>query len=759
MDMLWHRRSALFCLAFVYVGFVSVFLSVNIRLTAIFSAVILFAVSLLPPIRRLFQAHFPTNLPAILRLILCAAALSLAFYTVHQHISVDLPTKRLESTETQVTAVIQNPVYTAAYGAYIAAITTEDGNTCRVLLQIPNTGLTTGDTVSCTASFSPLQEYSGSFPERRYYYSLRTVLRAEADDVLYLGHTSMGWLRDLFYDWQKSLAGILRADLGREDSALAIALFLGDRSDLADTLTRDFRRLGISHLLAISGMHFTMLLSGLDAILRLFLPNKKRRTVILATADVGYMFLCGLSPSVVRAGLMMLIVYAALFLSRRNDAPTSLGIAAFLMCVADPTSVYSVALQLSVTSVLALCVFSHIINTLSAKKPSSERKHWLRTAVLALLLPAAVQMALLPLLCLYFGEISLITPVSTILVSPLIQLILLLTPIYLLLRAAAPLAILIGGAIGGLSWITAEIATAFASIRGITVSLVYPFVPVYALALSGLFMTAPLCRERMSLRRHLAGILGICVLFALSLFITKVCTANQVKIISVSKGKNDAVIVMTAGDTLLMDVSDGAYSTLSETYAAAAKNGAVEIEGLYLSHLHTQHIQSVRRLCDTVYVRSILLPAPETETETDVYLALCSLAEAQNIPIYTYGATDHLAWGGNVEILPEARTYLPRSVHPIIAFTVRANDASFTYLGAAASEISAFTNQTDAEILVFGGHGPLYKTEITVDIPTDLQFAVCRGDSASFLSDSLRDALRQAVVYADSEPVICILTP
>ncbi len=755
MDMLWRRKSALFTLLFVYTGFVSPFLSVKFCLTAALAAVVLFAVSFVPPLQKEIRCRVSLHLPAVFRLILCAVLLSLLFFSVCRYVTVDRPAEKLIGTETEITAIIRDSAYTsAASAAYTADITTDSGVTCRVLLQLPESGLAAGDKVSCTAVFSPFQEYNGSFPEQRYYYSLRTALRAEADNMRYLGCVPVDFLRERFSRLQDSLSGILRAELGRAGSALANALFLGDRSDLADTLTRDFRRLGISHLLAISGMHFTLLLFGLDKILQTFLKNKKIRTGILAAADVGYMFLCGLSPSVVRAGLMMLLVYAALFFGRKSDTPTSLGFASFLMCLADPAAIYSVGLQLSVTAVLALCVFSHITRTLFPEKPSSRKSHLLQNTAAVLLLPMAVQLALLPLLCLYFGEVSLITPIAAVLFTPLIELILLLTPLYLLLRFA-----LIGAAITWLSDCTAQVTGAMASLRGITLSLSYSFAPLYAFTLSGLFLSAPLCHQKKALRRHLAAILGICALFAASVGITRISTADEVTVLSAAKGKNDAVIVMTAGETLLMDISDGSYGALSDAYAAAAKQGAVELEGLYLTHLHKQHIQSVQRLTDTVYVRSLFLPLPETDTEAEVHPVLCTLAESKNIPVHTYSPTDRLSWGDNVEILPEARLYLPRSSHPLITFTLRANGTDFTYLGAAASEIAAFGDQSDTHVLVFGMHGPLYKTAIDVSVSDCLRTAVCRGESPTYLSDDLKNALSQTTVYTDSEVVPFILSP
>ncbi len=733
MEMLWRRRAALFCVVFVYAGFASVFLS-GIWIAALAAGLLLlFALTFLPPFRRLLGDRFGKRFVPLLRIVLCAAVAAGCFFGVHQWYTLTRPVAFYKGTTAEITAQIRDRQYATAYAAaYTADIETASGDTLRVLLSTDDTSLIAGDVVTGTVTFSVFAEQNGSFPERRYYASLGVPLCAEAEFVTYVGQIKRSLL-DRFTDLRDSLAGMLRADLGRKDSALAAALLLGDRSDLADTLNRDFRRLGISHLLAISGMHFTILLSGLDRLLRPFIRSKKRRAFLLAAADIGYMLLCGLSESVVRAGIMLLLTYAAMFLGRRSDMPTSLGLSALLILVCSPASVYSVGLQLSVTAVLALCAFDHIKKHLRGEVPPSKKQRLVQQAAEVFLLPVTVQIVLMPLFCLYFGEISLLTPIASILFTPLTEFLLLLTPLYLLLRAVPPAAVVLGAVIVGVSQVTESLAAALASLRGISLSLSYPFVPLWSAVLSAAVLTAPLKKDRRALLRHLGGSLGLFVLFFAVLFCTRAFTARNAEIHSVARGKNDAVIVMTAGDVMLIDISDGSFGALSNAYAAAADAGAVELEALYLTHLHNRHIQSVDRLSDTVYVRSLFLPSPETEEETEVYDALCALTEKKRIPLYVYTADDVIGWGDNVEILPAARVYIARSTHPIITLTLRANGTAVSYFGTAAEEVAAFTDQSAADILILGAHGPLRKTDVSLTLSPALHSVVLRADQPTSL--------------------------
>lgn len=733
MEMLWRRRTAVFCFVFVYVGFASIFLTGTWLTGLTAGLVLLLAFTFLPSLCRPLQKQYGPRLISLVRLGLCAAVAAGCFFGMHQWLTLTHPVSLYENQTTEITAEIRTQQYSTVYAAaYTADIETANGVTLRILLTTDDASLTAGDRIAATVTFSAFPEYNGSFPERRYYASMCIPLRAEAVSVTFVGQTEfsiIGWFSDL----RDFLSGMLRADLGRKDSALTAALFLGERSELADTLNRDFHRLGISHLLAISGMHFTILLSGLDRLLRPFIPGKKKRALLLAAAAVGYMLLCGLTESVVRAGLMLLLTYAAMFFGRKSDLPTSLGISAMLILLFSPASVYSVGLQLSVTAVLALCAFDHITRHLRNDTPISKKRQLARQAAKELLLPVAVQIVLMPLFCLYFGEMSLLTPVATVLFTPLTELLLLLTPCYLLLRVVPPAALVLGAAIKGVSQMTEMLASALASLRGISLSLAYPFTPLWAAVLSAAVLTAPLKKNRKALRQHLSGALGLFILFFALLFCAQLFTADQIHIHSVSRGKNDAVILMTAGDVMLLDISDGSYGALSTAYAAAADAGAVELEALYLTHLHNRHVQSVDRLSDTVYVRSLLLPSPETDEETKVYTSLCSIMERKQIPVYVYTPNDVIGWGNNVEIFPAARTYLSRSTHPVIALTVRANGTVFSYLGTAAEEIAAFTDQSSADILVLGAHGPIRKMDVALSLSPSLHTVILRSEEPQSL--------------------------
>ncbi len=753
-----QRRFLLCALTFVYTGFAASLLTRSARTALFITAAAITAASFLLPLIRALRSRLPEHALQLSRRVLCTALIALLFFGGYRHLAFDRHIEKWDGTSAEVTACIREKSYATAYStAYIADVTTEGGDSFRILLVTPSDTFVRGDHVQCTVTFSAFAELSGSFPERRYYQSLGAVLQGETEKTALL-YTKTNLLSHID-TWRESLIGMLRADLGRKESAVAAALFLGDRDNLADSLTRDFRRLGISHLLAVSGMHFTIILSALDKLLTTVLRKRKLRTTLLILASVAYMLLCGLTESVLRAGIMMLLSYTAVFLGRRSDTLTSLGISSLLICVIDPTAFSSVGFQLSVTAVLGLCAYERIRKKLKPTVPLSPKRKAIRETLGVFVLPIAIQIILSPMLCYYFGEISLFTPLASILFSPIITCILTLTPFYLLFRMILPIAAVLGTAITWLSSITGVLAEAFASLPGTTLSLKSPIAPLFAAALSAALLTAPLCQNKKSLRRHLRGTVCILLLFFVTTTASNIVTRNDVQIITSAKEKNDAVILHVQKDFLLIDISDGSYSALTAAYSAAAESGATEISALYLTHLHTKHVNAVKRFSDTVYVRAMILPSPETEEEAKTLSALTAFCEAEGLPYHLYGENDSVYWGDTVEIIPGEKRYLARSTHPIVTLTVHANGSVFSYIGASAAEIPTHTDLTGSDVIVFGSHGPNVKLNIYAKFSPYLRAAVMR-DSAGTLSEKTKNSIpEEMLLFEDAETHIFTFAP
>ncbi len=754
MHTLLHRKAALFTLVSVYAGFGAAFLSDSLRICLLFGLAVLTALSFLP-----WQKKLPGEFCTLCRILLCAALTGSLFLSLYTDVHVSRRVHQFSDTEQTVTATVIKKMYDNSYSAgYMAEITEADGEDVRftVLLETPNTALQVGHRITCRAAFTEPEESNGTFPQRRYYLSQGISLCAEAGNVDILAANAAP-IRRFFSDLSEYLSAALRISLGRADHALPAALLLGDRSHLPEFLTRDFQRLGISHLLAISGFHFAVLLGMLERLLAIFISNRKLRLISLSAAAVFYMMLCALSPSVLRAGIMMLFSYAAVALNRSADMPTALGISVFLICLTDPAQFYSAALHLSVTAVLAIACYSHV--TRIWKKEAPLRRSRVLSRVLApLLLTACVQFALLPFLWQYFGEVSLLTPITTLLFTPLIAAILMLTPPLLLFRYVPFIAQPLAFAVSKLCQITTNLAGAMAEIPHTVLSLHHRAAPCFTVAVMILFFSIPLLRKRKQIVCAFAGILFLCGTLVGILAVKQTITRDHIAITATVQGKNEVILVTENGKTLLCDISNGSYTAINSAYNQARKDGATELTALVLTHLHKRHIQSFDRISDTAYVRMLILPAAESAADEEIIHSLRQIAEDKNIPVreYTRGDTGIIFEDTALRIDTDT---LSRSTHPVIVLSLTAYDHDTVYIGASAAQGIPIDDLSRFSTVIFGLHGPIYKTEYDMKLSSTTARVIFRGDSYEFAAESLRRSLAGHTVVQTNDAIRLYLRP
>lgn len=143
---------------------------------------------------------------------------------------------------------------------------------------------------------------------------------------------------------------------------LSRAMLLGDKQSLPFTIKQAFTRTGTSHLVVVSGMHFSVVLYGFVFLLR---KLKKRwlRFIIMMPIILFYCALTGFYPSVVRAGIMLLMLFGGECIGRSNDSLNSLGLAAFCLTVCNPYVVGDVGMLLSFAATLGILLWANPILT------------------------------------------------------------------------------------------------------------------------------------------------------------------------------------------------------------------------------------------------------------------------------------------------------------------------------------------------------------------------------------------------------------
>ena len=247
-----------------------------------------------------------------------------------------------------------------------------------------------------------------------------------SDSLRVTGHSST--VSGFFYNLRdRFVSTIENTMLSKDTQRFLITVLAGDKS----FLDPDRRELyaGISHILALSGLHVSIIAGILLWILFPFniVGLYQWRYAIAVPAIWLYAFITGLSPSTVRAAGMMTVMIACLLIERKNSPWNSLLLATFLILVFNPYYIFDIGLQLSFLCVASLIFFAPYLNTVD------HHSHPLLYTVAAFLLASlCATIASWALSAYYFGIFPLLFIPANIVALPLLPIYMVLALIYLL---------------------------------------------------------------------------------------------------------------------------------------------------------------------------------------------------------------------------------------------------------------------------------------------------------------------------------------
>ncbi|MBQ7101440.1 MAG: ComEC/Rec2 family competence protein [Clostridia bacterium] len=201
--------------------------------------------------------------------------------------------------------------------------------------------------------------------------------------------------------------------MGGEEADLAAAMLTGDKSGLSDETVAAFSRAGLSHAMAVSGLHMSIIVMGLYKLLMLFCRRIRWLPGIVCTlVSFVYAGVAGFSMSAVRSCLMITVMLLGSAFFRRSDSLNSLGLAALIITLVNPFAVLDWSFMLSFSATLGIILCSKHINLISGRL--SERikirvlRYFVRTVVATALISLAATVFCLPVTLFFIGGVSLV---------------------------------------------------------------------------------------------------------------------------------------------------------------------------------------------------------------------------------------------------------------------------------------------------------------------------------------------------------------
>lgn len=500
----------------------------------------------------------------------------------------------------------------------------------------------TGSTVKVKGTIAPFRDATnpGEFDAAKYYHARGYQFSLKNAEIVAQGR-SYDRMGELLYQIRHYTDTLFWKVLGEEDGGIASAMILGVKKGMDAEIKALYQGAGIAHLLAISGLHITMIGMGLFLLLRRIRMPLMPSAFIAAVFLVLYGQMTGMGVSTRRAVLMFFLMLAALLLKRTSDLPTSLAVAACVILIPEPGYWKDPGFQLSFAAVSGVAAAVPVLQE-TGQKPPGSRKGWAaafkKSLYQSVTASLGITLVMLPVLLMHYYEWNPWSVAANLVVIPLMSLLL---PLLLLLAG-------IGFLYPAIPCIYPILQAAALPAKGIFLlykgicrfilwlpgSSLHTGMPkLWQLVLFAAGLTALLLfgkKLRPAVRLPLAFLLTMIFLVRLP---------GQLRITMLDVGQGECICVeTTAHHIYLLDAGSTSKSRTGQYQIVPflKYSGVRRIQGIFISHWDEDHVNGLEDVLSwakagRVKVERLLLP--DTALEDEALKDLLFLAEQYQIPV------------------------------------------------------------------------------------------------------------------------------
>ncbi len=487
--------------------------------------------------------------------------------------------------------------------------------------------LNPGDVITLTGKLRALSpKYNPSdFDEIQYYTCRGIYYKMYSPDLEITGRKKT--LSYYLYAIKTKAADALDEIYSEENSAILKAMLLGDKTYLTDEIKLLYKNSGIYYVLAISGLHISLI-----AAVFMYFFKKKRHNIIIMAFLAIYCLFTGLSPSAVRAVIMMWVLLIGRMSGRKYDLVSSLAFSAFLILVVNPLYLFDCGFIYSYCSVLGIALFADPFSKIADKVPfknSIVREHILEATAVSL--SAVIITKLVNMYyfynfttCDFITNLVVLPSVAVVVVSgaAFLGLYLIGLPFYRFFALAASLVLY------GYKLLAAAVSS-------IPFSLITTGRPVFAFSLLYVLFIAFLCFAFKFKRKSFA----LCAVLLLALGI-------QINSFELSKdqvtflyaGQGDCAVGISDGEVFIVDgggtktdpdeADEGTYTLLPYLEYM----GKTRVDRVFVSHIDNDHMKGIYEILDQIEIGEIYLPVGDYSSE--FYTLFMEKAAENNIPVH-----------------------------------------------------------------------------------------------------------------------------
>ncbi len=426
-------------------------------------------------------------------------------------------------------------------------------------------------------------ENSVSFSSEDYYKPKGIYLNCfDAKNVKVTGNSFS--IRRYIMHYRDYLFSKINSILPGEEGAFIGAMLCGDKSEMSQSIKLSLYRTGIGHIFAVSGTHLVIITAIILFLLNALKLGGKIRFIILEAFIAIFIVFSGASSSVIRAGIMLTVVFASDLFRRKPDTFNTLGLCAVLLTALDPYLIRNLSFVLSMSGAFSIGVAApFVIRECNFKGKFKSLKE---NAVSLLTL----SVCMLPVSIFCFNEVSLISPIANMLLIPICSI-------------ALALAVVVAF-FGGLSFI----ANPLLIVAGLGIKLVlyvasllnkipFSYVSTGNFYLKGfviasvIISAAALFRYRKSVKNAFLPVIMSIVLVVVGTTASIVIDRGTLHLLLLSDKVSNALLLYKGNQAVIIDLygkgnMSGAFENYIEQY------GIRSVEALFINNKNANNVNS-----------------------------------------------------------------------------------------------------------------------------------------------------------------------
>ena len=460
----------------------------------------------------------------------------------------------------------------------------------------------------------------GQFNFGKYYCSQGILGQFGKCKVIKQG-SSFSEFQENMWQFRQEVCAFLIRELGENDGSFICAMLLGEKSSLNEENKSLYQRNGISHILAISGLHLTLLGAGVVRCLKMIVGGSKRVAVSAIFIMSLYCVFTGNSISTIRATIMFALSLIAEMVGRSYDSLSALGLAAILQLFINPYVLNNSGFLLSFLAVIGVTFVAPRLQEILGVKSKTAK---------SLCISLSASVTILPVLLWNYGTYPWYSVFLNLLILPPMSVLLLLAIVLVVLWGLVKYTILFlpfglmdivkNCVVVGIKLILEyfeiccrvfeKLPLTDGYIGSPSLWQIVIYIVLAAAALSGIVKHSVLGRKML-------------LLSAISILTTNINFGTEVTMLDVGQG-DGIVICSDRGNIYISDCGSSSVNMVGKyrLLPFLKHKGYGKIKGIFISHLDEDHMNGIVELlelapAEKIEIEYLFLAERVLETEED----------------------------------------------------------------------------------------------------------------------------------------------